>query len=104
MNAKLMLITDQGVQEFVPKALLDAITQRAQNESLNDGKTKLHSDGEKVIKKLYTMAQISDLFETSRPTIYAWIKKQILKPIHIGGRVYFKPSDIDRLIEERISS
>ena len=47
------------------------------------------------------MAQVIKIFMTSRPTIYAWIKKGLLHPVTIGGRVYFRPSDIDQLIDDR---
>ncbi len=100
-NPKLMLITDQGVQEFVPKSILDKMISSHQKENLIDDKNDSNLKEEQLVKKLYTMAQVIKIFMTSRPTIYAWIKKGLLHPVTIGGRVYFRPSDIDQLIDDR---
>lgn len=98
---KLMLITDKGVQEFFPKSTLEEMLSNQQKKSLQHNGGVIKTGEDPPIKKLYTMAQVTKLFATSRPTIYAWIKKELLHPVTIGGRVYFRPVDIDQLIDDR---
>ena len=38
-------------------------------------------------------------FKVTRPTIYSWMEKGLLKKIPIGGRVLFHPNDINELID-----
>ncbi len=100
---KLMLITESEVLEFLPKSNIEKYVKKTKY-NLRKKTRSLNDEDECTPKKLYTVTQIMELFGTSRPTIYSWIKKKILKPIYIGGRVYFKPDDIDILIEDRLNS
>lgn len=43
--------------------------------------------------------EIRDVLNISRVTVYRWCKKGILKPLKIGGRVYFKKKDIEKLFK-----
>ena len=49
--------------------------------------------------RLYIIARLLILFDTTRPTIYSWVEKGLLKPIKSGGRVYFNQKDIEALLE-----
>jgi len=49
----------------------------------------------------YNIDDLTKLFRVSRPTIHAWIDKSLLKPIKLGGRVYFSYSDIVELMESK---
>ena len=42
-----------------------------------------------------TREEVSELFKISLSTIHNWTKRGILHPYQIGGRVYFKASDIE---------
>jgi excisionase family DNA binding protein len=42
-----------------------------------------------------TREEVSELFKISLSTIHNWTKRGILQPYQIGGRVYFKASDIE---------
>lgn len=39
--------------------------------------------------------EVSKLFEIGLSTIHNWTKRGILHPYQIGGRIYFKASDIE---------
>ena len=45
-----------------------------------------------------TREEVSEMLKISLSTIHNWCKKGILKPHQIGGRVYFKASDIESSI------
>lgn len=49
-------------------------------------------------KPLYKIAEVCQLFQVSKPTIYDWIKKGQLKPYRIRSRVYFLWQDIQSLL------
>ncbi|KAF2955839.1 helix-turn-helix domain-containing protein [Marinitoga sp. 38H-ov] len=50
--------------------------------------------------ELLTRNEVMELFKISAPTIYRWGKKGILKPIKIGKKVFYKKSDIEKLLNE----
>ncbi|PIQ85919.1 MAG: hypothetical protein COV74_07055 [Candidatus Omnitrophica bacterium CG11_big_fil_rev_8_21_14_0_20_45_26] len=52
------------------------------------------------MKPLLTIQDIQKIFKISRRTVYHWINKAILAPIHIGGVLRFKPEDIETLVEK----
>jgi excisionase family DNA binding protein len=55
------------------------------------------------MKKLHVVHKIDDLctlFNVSKVTIFAWIKKGKLNAYHVGTRLYFKKSDIDTLLND----
>jgi excisionase family DNA binding protein len=39
--------------------------------------------------------EVAKLLKISISTVHNWTKRGILTPYHIGGRVYFKPSEIE---------
>lgn len=98
---KILIIDDNGVREFIPSAP----NQDSQNQSQNTlnllkESFQLPQQKEEESKvNLYTISKLVKLFDTSRPTIYAWIEKGLLKPIKLSGRVYFKHEDIESLLE-----
>lgn len=98
---KILIIDDNGVTEFIPSAP-NQEDQTKTNSTLNLFKERLL---EKTVipsqpeLRLYTMSRLLILFEATRPTIYSWIEKGLLKPIKLGGRVYFNQKDIETLLE-----
>lgn len=52
-------------------------------------------------KSLLSVRQIQEILNISRRTVYYWIKREILKPIRIGGVLRFHPEDIDLLIHSQ---
>ena len=52
-------------------------------------------------KKLLTLKEITQIFKITKQTAYKWIKCDVLpKPMKVGGRVYFKKSQIDEIINQ----
>lgn len=45
--------------------------------------------------KLLTRQEVADLFKVNVTTIYNWTKKGKLMPYGIGGRIYFKQSELE---------
>lgn len=53
-----------------------------------------------VEKPLYRIAEICDLFQITRPTLYEWIKDGRLTPRKIRSKVFFLAPDVNRLLKE----
>lgn len=49
-------------------------------------------------KPLYKIAEVCNIFQVTKPTIYDWVKHGKLKPYKIRSRVYFLWQDIQRLL------
>lgn len=99
-GTKIMFITANGVEEFIPKRELDELILKHQKTQEINNKFREFKSAEKE-KKLYTIADTQKIFNTSRPTIYNWMEHGILSPIKIGGRVYFRPESVDELISKK---
>lgn len=54
-------------------------------------------------KPLYKMAEVCQIFQVSRPTIYDWVKHGKLKPYKIRSRVYFLWKDMEVLMDPSVS-
>lgn len=50
-------------------------------------------------KPLFKMAELCNLLQVTRPTIYEWIKEGKLKPYKIKTRVYFLWNDVQALLQ-----
>lgn len=53
-------------------------------------------------KPLYKTAELCNLFQVSRPTIYSWIGVGKLKPYKIRSRVYFLWDDVQSLFKGEV--
>ncbi len=98
---KILIIDDNGVREFIPSSPNQDKQNQSQN-TLNLLKESFQLPVKKEEKSkvnLYAISRVQKTFEISRPTIYAWIEKGLLKPIKLSGRVYFKHEDIESLLE-----
>ena len=101
MTQRLMLITEKGVVEFIPKSTLEEFQQKVENERSDSATAEGPGAALHDSKKLYTFPEVQEIFDCSRPTLYNWIEQGILHPVRIGGRIYFDPLAIDELIRER---
>lgn len=50
-------------------------------------------------RNLLTRRQVSDLLSIDLSTVHNWTKKGILPAYRLGGRVYFKLSDIENNLD-----
>lgn len=102
--AKLFLLTKNGMQEFVPsnskqnKNDVEISFFEKLKEELSLSKEDVKQD-----VNLYTISKLISIFDTTRPTIYSWIDMGLLKPIKLGGRVYFNQTDVEELIKQKTS-
>ncbi|MGL5938147.1 MAG: helix-turn-helix domain-containing protein [Phocaeicola sp.] len=54
----------------------------------------------KKVKDVYrTAAEAASQLKTTRQTLNRWEKANLLVPSRVGGRVLYKQSDIDKLME-----
>lgn len=52
-----------------------------------------------VMEDYYNSKDIMNKFKISKPTLWAWVKNgEFLKPIRIGGRNFWKVSEVEQYI------
>lgn len=66
--------------------------------SKNEVSSSLQING-LVRKPVYKIAEICEIFQVSKPTIYEWVRHGKLKPYKIRSRVYFLWQDIQKLLQ-----
>jgi len=89
---KVFIMDENGMHEYVLKTLQE-------NSSLQNNPEE---ESNSISGSSYlTIADLLEKFPITRPTIYSWEKKGLLKRIPIGGRVFFDPNDIKTLIEKK---
>lgn len=64
---------------------------------VNQGR-KMEREGEKKEEYL-TVKQAEELLKVSKPTLWRWAKNGYLVPSEVGGKRYYKLSDIERIME-----
>jgi len=102
---KIVIFDQDGIKEFIPANSKDFISDEGFITLLKKEFQKTeHKENTSKEFDLLTIADIVLLFKTTRPTIYAWIEKKLLSPIKLGGRVYFDPNDIKKIIEQKKTS
>lgn len=102
--AKLFLLDENGMREFISSNPTE--DQESNSISFFDQlkqELSLSKEEPKPEVHLYTISKLVSLFDTTRPTIYSWIEMGLLKPIKLGGRVYFNKIDIEELIQQKSS-
>lgn len=88
---RIFIMDDSGIREYVPAdSLQKNIPPPVENPIEEKG----------VEEQLLTIADLVKKFRVTRPTIYAWMEKGLLKKIPLGGRVLFHPDDINTLIQK----
>ena len=55
-------------------------------------------------KDYFTMAEATGIFRVDFSTLYNWNRKGYLKSFKIGGRVYYRRSDVEALLQDRQSN
>ena len=74
--------------EVTPEELIEEVVSRLQNYKKDD-----------IVNESYlTIEDVAQLFKVSLSTIYSWRKSGVLKACQIGGRVYFKQTEIDSAV------
>lgn len=87
---RIFIMDDEGLKEYVPvESLKKNLAPKLDNKE----------NGKQTEDELLTITDLVKKFKVTRPTIYAWMEKGLLKKIPIGGRVLFHPNDINELID-----
>lgn len=89
---KIYVMDETGMVEYIPATTasirnMEVISETVENPSTED--------------VLLSIADLTKKFKVSRPTIYAWEKKGLLKRVQLEGRVLFDPHDIKLLIQSK---
>ncbi|MFX0197214.1 MAG: helix-turn-helix domain-containing protein [Candidatus Hodarchaeota archaeon] len=51
--------------------------------------------------RLFTVEETKEIFRISRSTLYRWVMERRIPYIKVGGRLLFKPNEIDGLLKEK---
>tara|TARA_B110000977_G_scaffold182903_1_gene245001 strand:- start:650 stop:913 length:264 start_codon:yes stop_codon:yes gene_type:complete len=86
MNNKIELLTAQQLW-----SQFERMKQELKEEMLYE--LKANSE-----RKLYTRKELAKHLKVSQQTIINWSSRDILKPIYIQGRVFYKAEDIEKLL------
>ena len=99
---KILIIDEDGVKEFLPSEQIQQTldSQISDSEAKPEHSSQRGRDQDEL--KVYTMAQLIKIFQTSRPNIYSWIGKGWLKQTTIGGRKYFRKQDVELMLERGV--
>lgn len=102
---KILIIDDNGVKEFAPINLKEDNQQNTKSfiELLKESLLIEQKTTKNDELNLFTISKLAQLFNTTRPTLYSWIDNGDLKPIKIGGRVYFNKKDIEEMLDRKTS-
>lgn len=52
---------------------------------------------QKIDDKLLRKKEVSEQLEITEPTLFSWTKKGIIIPTKIGGKLFYKQSEVDRI-------
>lgn len=86
MNNKIELLTAQQLW-----SQFERMKQELKEEMLYE--LKANSE-----RKLYTRKELAKHLKVSQQTIINWSSRDILKPLYIQGRVFYKAEDIEKLL------
>jgi excisionase family DNA binding protein len=79
-----------------PQQLQDAISNDVKNQLEQLKKNFKPKEPEEYL----TRRETAELLKVDLSTIHNWVQKQRLKPYGIGGRVYFKRSEVEESLIE----
>ena len=65
---------------------------------LNKGIEQMYS-GDIVDKRTYTVDEIQDILEISRPTAYGLVKKNLFHSVRIGGHIRISKRSFDEWLD-----
>lgn len=95
MEAKIQLLTGDKLS-YVN---LDEFISLIRSE-LNVKSTISTIPSQGIGSKFLKIYEVCEILHITKPTIYSWIDKGVLKPVKIQSRIYFDKDDILSLLEE----
>lgn len=66
--------------------------------------TQEQEQGQEPLPRLYTLAEVEQIAQVSRRTLYLWIESDYLHAVKVGGRWRVPQAELDALIEGRKGS
>ncbi len=94
MNEIIMTqLSPKTLEQMVEKSLIKILKPFI--EKLLKGNDKKKED------ELLTPKQVADILKCTKPTLWNWEQKDILKPLRFGGLVRYSKSQIDEFIISR---
>ena len=93
-NKNLLIMEQVQIISVNPEELKNAIIQEVKNEF---DALKLHLQPQQQTKYL-TRLEVCELLNVSLVTLHTWNKNGKLKAFGIGGRVLYRPEDIENAI------
>ena len=83
--------------QVTPNELADLISENVKTAIQNFARdlSELNTPQQ---KEILTRKEVAKLFEISLVTLHDWVKNEILTPYKIGGRTFFKRSELMQLL------
>lgn len=88
MKIHLFEITPEQLKELIASIL---------TEKFNLLKDSLYSNHTSELKDLNTPKETAEYFGITKPCLYSWNQKGLIESHKIGGRVYYKRTEIEKL-------
>lgn len=93
-NMDMQTFYDFYLKMYADEPSLDRLRQYQDDFQSNLSKA-VHYD----FAKRYSCEQACAILKISRRTLTNWIQKKWITPIRVGGRLYFSPSEIKKILE-----
>ena len=83
--------------QVTPNELADLISENVKTsiQNLAKGLSDLNTPQQ---KEIVSRKEVAEMFDVSLVTIHDWMNNDILKPYKIGGRTFFKRSELMQLL------
>jgi len=100
MQTVLISLNEGEFAALITEAVVAALQQQATNtQTINPPKTAQKPPLRDDV--MLSRADCRNLFKTSLTTIDAWARQKRLQSVKIGGRRYFRQSDVEKLFEQK---
>ena len=90
MNNKVALVTSKELWSEFSK-----MKQELKEEMLYE--LKVNSE-----RKLYTRKELAKHLKVTQQTIINWSSRDILNPLYVQGRVYYKAEEVNNLLKQQL--
>lgn len=92
MQSVLIQFDGQNFTELLRQTIVEVMQQQTANYPPAPPPDGFPSD-----EKMLTRHEVRAMFNTSLTTVDSWAKRKILKSTKLGGRRFFRQSDVEKL-------
>lgn len=96
MEAKIQILTGDKLSYVNVDEFINLIRNELKTNSFTENTPQINSVETKFLK----IQEVCKILHITKPTVYHWAEKGILKPIKIQSRIYFDKDDIISLSQE----